>query len=123
MDLRPYNRRDVEALLEVLDPEVEWHPALMGSLTGAATAYHGHQGVHRLFRDVSLYELSAEVTEVRELGERVVAIGRLRMRGKESGAETASPMGFVADFKDGKAILVRTYLDATEALEAAGLRE
>jgi len=29
----------------------------------------------------------------------------------------------VADFKDGKAILVRTYLDATEALEAAGLRE
>ena len=72
---------------------------------------------------MSLYVLSAEVTEVRELGERVVAIGRLRMRGKESGAETASPMGFVADFKDGKAILVRTYLDATEALEAAGLRE
>jgi ketosteroid isomerase-like protein len=29
----------------------------------------------------------------------------------------------VTDFKDGKAIRVRTYLDPNEALEAAGLSE
>jgi hypothetical protein len=29
----------------------------------------------------------------------------------------------VAEFKDGKGIRIRTYLDPNEALEAAGLRE
>ena len=47
----------------------------------------------------------------------------IRTRGRESGAETRSPLGTVVDFKNGKAILVRTFLDTREALEAAGLSE
>jgi hypothetical protein len=31
------NRRDIEALLEELDPEVEWHSAILASLGGEAT--------------------------------------------------------------------------------------
>ena len=30
-----YNRRDIPALLEELDPEVKWHPALPGYLDPA----------------------------------------------------------------------------------------
>ena len=46
-----YNRRDIEALVAELDPEVEWHPALPGPLEGAATIYRGHDGIAEMFRD------------------------------------------------------------------------
>ena len=120
-----YNRRDVEAMIEGLDPEVEYHPALPMLLGGEATVYRGHEGVRRLFGEIydAIDEIHAEYSEVRDLGDRVVAIGRIRMRGRGSGAETESPAGSVADFKDGKGIRIRTFLDPQEALEAAGLRE
>jgi hypothetical protein len=44
-------------------------------------------------------------------------------RGGESGTETESPWNGVVQFKNGKAVLIRTYLDRKEALEAGGLRE
>ena len=50
-------------------------------------------------------------------------IGRLRARGKESGAEVESPVAYVAEFKNAKAVRVTEYLDPKEALDAAGLRE
>ena len=53
----------------------------------------------------------------------MVGIGRFRMRGKGSGAETETPIGTVIDFKNGKASRVETYLDPEAALEAAGLSE
>ena len=66
---------------------------------------------------------SRRASEVRDLGERVVAIGHLRARGKESGAITESALAWIVEFKSGKVIRVREYLDPKEALEAAGLSE
>jgi ketosteroid isomerase-like protein len=40
----PYNRRDVEALLEVLDPDVEWHPGVLIPFEGEARVYRGTRG-------------------------------------------------------------------------------
>ena len=57
------------------------------------------------------------------MGERVLGLGHLRMRGKESRAETESPVAALTEWSDGKTIRVLTYLDHAEALEAAGLRE
>ena len=119
------NRRDVEALIEVLDPEVEWHSALLMALEGEAAVYRGHEGIREFFRDLDgLFDkLHAEYPEIRDLGDRVVGIGRISTRGKGSGAETESPIGTVIDLKNGKATQVRTYLDPKEALEAAGVSE
>jgi ketosteroid isomerase-like protein len=119
------NRRDIEAMLEVLDPEVEWQSALLMSLEGEGAVYRGHEGIREFFRDLDeLFDkLHAEYPEIRDLGDRVVGIGRISMRGKTSGAETESPIGTVVDFENGKAIRVRTYLDPKEAFEAAGLSE
>jgi ketosteroid isomerase-like protein len=121
--LEAYNRRDAEAMLEDLDPGVEWYPALLVMLGGEATVYRGHEGVRALLRDVdeTLAEIHVEFTEIRDLGERIVAIGRIRTRGKTSGAVTESDLGYVADFKNEKVSRIRTYLDPREALEAAGL--
>jgi ketosteroid isomerase-like protein len=123
--LEAYNRRDVEALLEELDPAVEWHPAFEVLMGGEATVYRGHEGVRELLRDANetLDEIHVEFSNIQDLGDQVVAIGRIRARGKASGAETESPLGYVADLRNGKAIRIRTYLDPNEALEAAGLSE
>src|SRR5256885_5753086 len=85
-----FNRRDVEALLEVLDPEIEWHSALPGMLSAKGTVYRGHEGFRELLREMDevLAEIQVEYSDIWDLQERIVAIGRLRARGKGSGVET-----------------------------------
>jgi ketosteroid isomerase-like protein len=119
------NRRDIEALLVEIDPEVEWHPAMAALLGGEATVYRGHAGVREWLRDQAeaFAESRIDYSEIRDLGERVLAIGRLRARGNESGAEIESPVAWLVEFKKGKVIHVRAYLEPKEALEAAGLSE
>jgi ketosteroid isomerase-like protein len=120
-----FNRRDVEGVLEVLDPDVEWHDVFTVMLGGEATIVRGHEGVRELIRDQDevFAEFDAEYSEIRDLGQRLVAIGVIRTCGRGSGAETRSPLGTVVDFKNGKVILLRTFLDTRKALEAAGLSE
>ena len=117
------NRGDVEALLNELDPEIEWHSAMHALLGGEETLFRGHDGVRTLFRDVqeSFSELHFEVEEIHDLGDRLLAIGRTRVRGKTSGAVTVTPIALVTEVKDGRARLLRTYRDADEARQAAGL--
>jgi ketosteroid isomerase-like protein len=120
------NRQDVEAFLANCDPEVEWpRPAILMSLGGTAKVYRGHEGVRVVLEDIFevFAELHLELSEIRDLGARILAIGHLRPRGTESGAETVAALGYVVDFKNHKAIRIQTYLDPREALEAAGLLE
>lgn len=119
------NRRDVEALLLEVHPEVEWHPVLLASVAGAKSVYHGHDGVREWIGDVddSFERTVSEFSEVRDLGDRIIAFGHLRATGKESGAPVESPIFYVADFREGKAFRVWTYLDRDQALEAAGLSD
>jgi ketosteroid isomerase-like protein len=112
-------------LLDFMDPEVEFRPRFQVMLGGEAAVYWGHEGVRGAFRDLNgaLDWIKPEISEVRDLGDRIVALGRLSVRGKESGAEAESPAGWVVDIKNGKAVRVSEYLDPVEALEAAGLSE
>lgn len=120
-----YNRRDVEAALEEIDPELEFHSALQLMLGGEATVYRGHEGVRELVRDLdsAFAELQVGISEIRDLDERIVAIGPLRGRGKESGAQVEAPLGWMVEFKNGKMTRIRSSLDPKEALQAAGLQE
>ena len=120
-----YNRRDVGAMLDELHSEIEWRPWLQVQLGGGATVYRGHEGIREGIRDgdEAFSEIRAEPSDVRDLGERVVAIGHLRACGRESGAITESAIAWIVEFKSGKVIRVREYLDPREALHAAGLSE
>jgi ketosteroid isomerase-like protein len=120
-----YNRGDIDAVLAELDPEIEWHPLLQVLLGGEATVYRGHEGVRELYRDLddAFTELEADQSEFRDLGEQVVAIGHFQGRGRESGASTETAIVWLVEFKNGKAVRIREYLDPAEALEAAELRE
>ena len=119
------NRGDVETLLEVLDPEVAWHSALHALLGGEATVYRGHDGVREMLRDLyeAFDEIHIEISEIRDLGDRLVAIGRTRTRGKASGAEIETPFALVTEIRNGKTISIQAYLDPKQALEAVGLSE
>ena len=118
-----YNRRDVDGLLETLDPEVEWHSALLIPFGGAATVSRGHDGVRQVLAEVyeALADIHLDYSEIRDLGDRIVGIGYIRTRGKQSGAVTEMAFGTVTDMKNGKGIRIWTYLDPEEALEAAGV--
>jgi ketosteroid isomerase-like protein len=120
-----YNRRDVEAFLAEFDPMVETQPLTLVMFGQEATVYRGHGGIRQFIREVDevLAEVRIEPLEIRDLGERVVARGHLRGRGRTSGVETESPISWVVDFKNDLVIRMRDYLDFNEALEAAGLRE
>jgi ketosteroid isomerase-like protein len=116
------NRRDIEALMEELDPEVEWYSAVVGM---GSEVYRGAEGIREMFRDAdeTIPDAFFEVSEIRDLGDRLLCIGRLRARGMESGAQTEVPFNQLVHFKNGKVTVLRTFLDPKEALEAAGLEE
>ena len=116
------NRRDADALVAELDPEVEWHSAILMAMGGKQTVYRGHEGVRGWLRDLygTLSEFHADYPEIRDLGDTTVAIGHVRARGRASEAEIESPHGTVTEFKNGKGVRVRTYLDPEEAIEVAG---
>ena len=115
------NRRDVDGVLSVLHPEVEWHAAL--PMLGGDAVYRGHEGVREFLREVweVLADTRFDFPDIREVGDQIVAIGHLRGRGEGSGVETETPFGYVLEYENGKATRVRAYLDPKEALEAAGL--
>jgi ketosteroid isomerase-like protein len=123
--LEAYNRRDIDAFLETFDPTAEIHPLTLAMFGEEGTVYRGHDGIRQFVRDVDevLPGLQVEPLEVRDLGERVVASGRLHARGRASGAEVESPVGWLVEFKQGRVIRMADFLDPKEALEAAGLLE
>ena len=119
------NRRDTEAVLSELDPAIEWQMALQSVMGGESAVYHGHAGVRRYIRDMddAFADVEVDYPDVRDLGDRVLAIGRFRIRGKGSDVEIESPVAALADIKDGRGTRVLTFLDVGEALKAAGLSE
>ena len=120
-----YKRPEVDWLLETQDPEVAWHSALLITIGGEATVSRGHAGVRELLGEVyeALAEIHLDYSEIRDLGDRIVGIGRIRTRGKQSGVVTETDFGTVTDMKNGKATRIWTYLDPQEALAAARLSE
>ena len=119
------NRGDVDGLLDELHPEIEWHSALHALMGGEQTVFRGHAGVRKMIGDLyeTFDEVQIEMSEFRDLGDGLVAIGTTRTRGKASGVETETPLAFVTEIRNGKTISIRAYLDREEALEAAGLSE
>ena len=123
--LEAFNRRDFEALLEQLDPEAEWHPGVEALLEGETTTFRGREQVRKGLQDLvdAFVDRRLEVSEMRDLDDRVLAMGRLRAHGTESGVEIESPWAYLVEYRNGKAIWVRAFLDLKEALDAAGLQE
>jgi len=117
-----YNRRDVEAFLASLDEQFEIHSAIIGGAEG--NVYRGHDGARKWFADSleSFDELRVDPSEFRDLGDRVLVLGKLRARGRESGLVLDSATGWVCTIRGGKLLKAVGFLSEAEALAAAGIK-
>jgi ketosteroid isomerase-like protein len=117
-----FNRRDIPAFLEFLDPDVEWVPVL-AVLEGRV--YRGHEDIRRWIKDLDtdweFFEVYYE--ELRDLGDRVLVSGHWHARGRASGVEVENPGTYLYEIKGGKVVSMRTFTNRAEALGAAGLSE
>ena len=119
--LEAYNRGDVERWLETFHPDVVFE-ARIGLLEGD---YSGHEGLRRLLADIadSWEVFDLDFPDVRDLGDRVLALGTVHMIGRGSGIEAEAPVAFVSTVRDGLTTHIKDYGEWAQALEAAGLSE
>jgi ketosteroid isomerase-like protein len=115
-----FDDRDLDALLAVLDDDVEAFPILAGMEGG----YRGHDGVRRWWASLlgTFPDFQAEIVELHDLGDRTLAVLRLRGHGAESATPLDATAWQVSQFREGKCIGWRVYTSEREALEAVGPR-
>jgi ketosteroid isomerase-like protein len=104
-------------------PDVELYSRL-GGLSGAP--YRGHDGVRSWLAEIqeTFERFEPWVDDAREAGEdRVVAIGGIRFRARESGVDMAERLGWVYEFRNGQLCRMMFYGSPGEALKAVGLPE
>jgi ketosteroid isomerase-like protein len=118
-----FNRRDLEAFLALMDPDTVFIPYEVQVQGG--TPYRGHDGMRAWWEESLevLPDLTAELYEVRDVGDRVFVSGRLRGHGAASGAAIERPIWGALEWRDGKQLSYRTFETKAEALEAVGLSE
>jgi ketosteroid isomerase-like protein len=122
--IEAFDAGDIEAALEALDPDIEWHATVGGIDEGRV--YRGRDEVVQGF--VEYFEVweRMEMRAVKFIDagtEDVVVFHHEVAKGRESGAVVETDTGTVQTVRNGKIIRVRSYMDRRQALEAAGLRE
>jgi ketosteroid isomerase-like protein len=117
------NRRTLDAYDDVFTQDFEWFPALPSTVEGGG--YLGRGGVETYLGEINdtWEEFRVIAEEYRDLGGRVLMLGRIEGRGRGSGVQVNAQLGAVWDFRDGRISRASVYLDHGEALRAAGLAE
>jgi ketosteroid isomerase-like protein len=77
--------RDVDALLEIVDPEIEFFGPT-ATVLNEGRCYRGHEGMRRYLRDAEALweELDLDPQKLRVIGNHVVVLGRVRARARDS---------------------------------------
>ncbi len=116
---RAFETGGVEAILEFLDPAIEWH--MSAAFTHTPRVFRGHDGVRQVFRffDEQIERLGADPHEFIEAGDRVIVPVRLHGRLRASGEPVAYELVQVWLGRDGKAIRLVTYPDREAAVAEA----
>jgi ketosteroid isomerase-like protein len=119
-----YARGDLDAVLERLDVDVDWRPAIAPIL--GVEAVQGREGVKRFFaRDLfqGFDQFRAEPLSFEDLGDFVLVMVRYTGRGESSGIEMDQEFATLYELRDGKTVTMCDYPTREEALEAAGLHD
>jgi ketosteroid isomerase-like protein len=118
-----YNRRDIEALIEVSDADIEFRSIFAAIETGGV--FRGYPGVFEYFKTLDdAYERFEVVPhDVLDAGAAALMVADADWRGKESGAEARTSIFVAFWLRAGKVLRVETFTDRAQALDAVGLRE
>jgi ketosteroid isomerase-like protein len=111
-----FGRGDIEAVLAVMDPEIEWDATDALAHTGV---YHGHAGVTAYIQGLSNawdeYDLKPE--QFSETGPNVMVLGSVSGRLAENGQDVEARFAHVLEVgADGKVTRLKVCLDREAAL-------
>lgn len=120
-------RGDYDDLLDFLisnsAPDIEIY-SRFGGFSGEP--YRGHDGLRAWLVDIqeNFERFDPWLDEARATeDDRVVALGGISFRARESGIDMAERMGWVYEFRNGLLRRMMFYGSSSEALEAVGLSE
>src|SRR5262245_54228400 len=121
--IQDFNQRNLAAMTRSFDPEVEWTPG--GPAAVERAVYRGRDevldGFAATWETWEVFHL--EESEVRDLGDSVVWLGRARLKGGASHLEVEQEFAVHFLLHGGKIVRFRGVREWQEALEAAGLSE
>jgi ketosteroid isomerase-like protein len=119
--IEAWNQRDAEKWLSYAAPEVEWLPA--GPAAVERPVYRGYDEVASGLESVwqTWEQFRFEESEVRDLEEAVLWLGRVKMRGAASHLELDQEFAIRAVLRAGKIVMVQAFLTWGDALKAVGL--
>jgi ketosteroid isomerase-like protein len=111
-----HNRGDLDALVEVYDPDVVFETLLLGT-------HHGNQAIRVIYeenqRTLSGYDVVP--VELIEAGDKVVAVAQAVGSGPSSEIAVDEPFAFVFTFRGERVIREQAFRNRAEAMEAVGL--
>ena len=116
-----WNTGDFQGVLRYVHPEilVEHRLAELGGEVTGIEAYRDWVYESRQLFD----SWTTDCDDIRDLGDRVLALGTVTAVGRGGGVETKMPFAVVAEFRNGLVTHFVDYGDREEALKAAGLSE
>jgi len=118
--VKAVNARDIDALIALMDPSVEYHSSVAGAL------YRGLDGVrswHRELEEVWGGGFRVEPEAYFDLGAHTLAFFVSRGRGSQSGVEVAMPQAQAIKWRDGLAVYLKVYGHREEALKDLGVSD
>jgi len=107
--------------LTMIDPEVVYEDDLLPDHVGET--YVGYAGLQRAWAGFAepWTEFQVDLEWARGTGDEVVSYHRMRGRGRESGAAMQADYAYHWTLRDGRIVRIRSYGNAADALQAAGL--
>jgi ketosteroid isomerase-like protein len=119
-----WNSGDFDGWIESAHPDIEWVSAIAQRVEGAEAVYRGISGLRRFWEEWhGVWDFRLDATEIRDLGDSALVLGRISATGRASGVDTEGPLALVVTFEDALVVRMRSFPTTDEALEAAGLSE
>ena len=119
------NRRDYESVLSGWDAASEYRPTRELMPPDLDAAFHGHDGMHQLWRywRDAFEDIRWDPEEILDLGDKILVTAQQTGHGTGSGIEVSQPVFQLFTLRKGLVLRQEDFLDRSAALEAAGLRE
>jgi ketosteroid isomerase-like protein len=115
-----FNRQDEDAVLELVDPGIEFHSALVEKQT-----YRGYAGVRQYLESLDAAWSEWRTEEDRFLAadeDHVLHLYRIVGLGKGSGVPVQQDLAVLWTLRAGRVLRGETFLDQADGLDAAGVR-
>ena len=113
-----HNRGDVDALVEVYDPDAVFETLLLGT-------HHGNEAIRLIYEENQKTMSGYDVVPVEliDVDDKVVAVVQAVGAGSTSEISVDDGFAFVFTFKANRIVREQAFRNREEALEAAGLSE